>query len=57
MAEIIRPEACNEQLTILDACGNPVERSLSEMNADEMIKPSLWLMHEIDSLDRPRSPE
>jgi hypothetical protein len=52
MAEIITSAAFNDKFVVgLDACGNPVQRTLAEMSADQVIAAGQWLLHEIDRLD------
>jgi hypothetical protein len=51
MTDVIKPEAFNERFTIrLNVDGHPVERTLSEMTADEVLAAMDWHNHEHDRL-------
>ena len=53
MADVLKPEAFNERFTVyLDAEGKPVERTLREMTAGEVLKALEWLGEEIARLER-----
>ena len=48
MADVLKPEAFNERFTVyLNAEGKPVERTVREMTAGEVLKALEWLGEEI----------
>jgi hypothetical protein len=57
MAEIIKPAVLNERFTLyLNADGHPVQRTLREMTAEEVLLALNWSGAEAEQLDREAEP-
>ena len=53
MADVVTPEQFNEQFTLyLNTKGEPVQRTLREMTADEVLAAERWQLAEADRLER-----
>jgi hypothetical protein len=54
---VVKPPQFNERFTIyLNAAGEPVQRTLSEMTADEVMQAINWHDEEADRLEREAGP-
>jgi hypothetical protein len=57
MADVVVPDQFNEQFTLyLNTDGEPVQRTLREMTADEVLAAERWQLAEADRLDRETEP-
>ena len=57
MADIIKPDALNERFTVyLNAEGKPLQHTLREMTADEVLRALKWQRDEADRLEAAAKP-
>jgi hypothetical protein len=57
MADVVVPQQLNEKFTLyLNTKGEPVQRSLREMTADEVLAAERWQLAEADRLGRETEP-